>query len=247
MKTVLPFKSQPKQETRLIGDERCGVLEMPVYKSLLWHERAALRKADGTFNMFKETAMAAGKIAKLEERTDLLHLQQMVITLLTVGMGLPGQLSDEMMRIRVEHAEILNQLQVEVTEWNDRRQLAGVTALIRCRLEGFADWDETLVEANVKEDLMVHLYNFLTSEENKGIEAQDEDRQEVDEEELVGKSSEANTENPPSPTGDGSTGASSSSTPDATSSAGTTSEASPSPESSTPTKEAKSKSAKAST
>ncbi len=247
MKTVLPFKSEPKLETRLIGDEQCGVLEFPVYKSLLWHERAALRKADGTFNMFKETAMVAGKIAKIEEREDLLNLQQVVITLLTVGMGLPGQLSDEMMRIRVEHAELLNSLQVEVSEWNDRRQLAGVTALIRCRLEGFADWDETLVEANVKEDLMVHLYNFVTSEENKVSEAQDDDRNEVDEEELVGKSPEASTESPPGPTGDASAGDSSSSTPDVPSSAGTNSEASPSPESSTPTKEAKSKSAKAST
>lgn len=247
MKTALPFKSKPQQEMRLVGNEKFGILEFPVYGSLLWHERQALREADGSFNMFKETALAAGKIAKAEERSDLRDLQMKIIALLQVNMGLPADIDDEAVRIRVEHAEILNELMVQVTAWNDRRQLAGVTALIQNRLEGFADWDEIMVQRHITADLMALLYDFLYSEETKQNRAQDDERNDVDEEELVGKSSEGNTKTPPSPTGDESSGDSDSSTPEPMSSAGTTSEASPSPESSTPTKEAKSKSAKAST
>lgn len=247
MKTALPFKSKPQQTTKLVGDERCGILEFPVYGSLLWHERQALREADGSFNMFKETAMTAGAIAKAEGRSDLRDLQMKILALLQVGMGINADIDDETLRIRVEHADILNELQVKVVEWNDRRQLMGVTALIQNRLPGFTDWDEIMVQRHITDELMVHLYDFLYSEENRQNRAQDEERTEVDEEELVGKSSGESGKSQKSPTGEESSGDSNSSTPDAMNSAGTSSEVSQSPESSTPMKEAKNKSAKPST
>ena len=243
MKTALPFKSSPKQTTKLIGDEDCGILEMPVYGSLLWHELQAVRKADGGYNLFKESAMAAGKIAKKEGRTDLRDLQLQLISIMQMGMGLPTQveITDDAMRIRVEHADLLNALEVDISAWNDRRMLAAVTALVQNRLEGFEEWDEILVQRNITNKLMDHLYRFFREEEMSQVEGQAEDRSEVDEEEQVGKPPVANGKPRPSPTGEQSSGDSNSSTPATKTSPTTASEASPSSESSEPSKQAKNK------
>ena len=132
MKTALPFKSAPRQTTELIGNEECGILEMPVYGSLVWHEMQAVRKADNGYNLFKESALVAGKIALTEKRADLRAIQLQVIALMQAGMGLPPQqdIDDDMLRMKVEHASLLNDLDVGVKDWNDRRMLAAVTSLI---------------------------------------------------------------------------------------------------------------------
>ena len=247
MKTVLPFKAKPKQDTMLVGDEKCGILEMPTYGSLLWHERQAVREADSGFNMFKEAALAAGAIAKAEDRTDLLKIQQEVINLLQLSMGLSVNVTEEGVRLRVEHAPVINDLMDRIIAWNDRRQLAAVTALVQNRLEGFADWDEVMVQRHITCDLMVYLYDFFALEESNQSRAQDDERNEVDEEELVGKSSEASGKNPPNQTGDTSSGDSSSSIPVVVTSTGNDSEASQSSESSTPTPTEKPKNDKTTT
>lgn len=248
MKTQLPFKSTPVAETRLVGDEDCGVLQLPVYGSLLWHEREAVRIADQGFDMFKQTAMAAGEIARREERSDLRAIHLTLIELMQSSMGLPGNVTDEMLQIRVTHADVLNQLSEDTMAWNDRRQLKAVTALIQNRLgPDFVEWDEVLVSRHINVKLMGYLYDFFYKEETQQARSQDEDRSEVDEDEMLGKSSEESTKAQQNPTGDASIGDSSSSTPEVKSSAGTDSEANQSPESSTPTKRAKSKPAPTST
>ena len=193
------------------------------------------------------TALVAGKIAEREERSDLRYLQVLVINLMQTSMGLPAEVGDEALRIRVEHADLLNQLSVDVLAWNDRRQLAAITSLIQNRLDGFEEWDETLVQRHLTARMMGYLYDFFYAEETHQIRAQDDERTEVDEDEMVGKLSEASTENPPNPTGEESSGGSSSSTPAAKSSATSDSEVSPSSESSVPTKQGKSRHAPTST
>lgn len=236
MKTQLPFKSAPKKQMRVIGNEECGQLEMPVYGSLVWHELQAVRKADNGYNLFKESSLAAGHIAMAEKRTDLRDIQLQVISLMQAGMGLPPQrpIDDEMMRMKVEHAAILNDLEVGVKRWNDRRMLAAVTALVQNRLPGFADWDEITVERQIRTDLMNELYAFFREEEFAQAGAQDDERTEVDEEEAVKKSSKATGKSQPSRTGEQSSGGSSSSTQEPEISPGTDLEASPSSESSEP-------------
>ena len=241
MKTQLPFKSAPRQAAKLVGNEECGILEMPVYGSLVWHEVQAVRKADNGYNLFKESALVAGKIAMSEKRADLRTIQLQVISLMQAGMGLPPQqdIDDEMLRMKVEHASLLNDLEVGVKDWNDRRMLAAVTSLIQNRLPGFSDWDEVMVERHIRRDLMDALYAFFREEEYAQAEAQDDERNEVDEEEAVKKSSTATGKNQPSRTGEQSSGGSNSSTQEVVISPGTDSEASPSSESSVPSKPAK--------
>jgi len=241
MKTQLPFKSAPKQEARLVGNAECGILEMPVYGSLVWHEVQAVRKADNGYNLFKESALVAGKIALSEKRADLRAIQLQVIALMQAGMGLPPTqpIDDDMMRMKVEHADLLNDLEVGVKDWNDRRMLAAVTSLVQNRLPGFSDWDEVMVTRHIRKDLMEELYGFFREEEYAQAEAQDDERNEVDEEEAVKKSSTATGKSQPSPTGEQSSGDSSSSTQEAEISPTNASEASPSSESSEPSKQAK--------
>ena len=241
MKTQLPFKSAPRQAAKLVGNEECGILEMPVYGSLVWHEVQAVRKADNGYNLFKESALVAGKIAMSEKRADLRAIQLQVISLMQAGMGLPPQqdIDDDMLRMKVEHASLLNDLEVGVKDWNDRRMLAAVTSLIQNRLPGFSDWDEVMVERHIRRDLMDALYAFFREEEYAQAEAQDDERNEVDEEEAVKKSSTATGKNQPSRTGEQSSGDSNSSTQEVVISPTNASEASPSSESSEPSKPAK--------
>jgi len=243
MKTQLPFKSAPKQETKLVGDAENGVLEMPVYGSLLWHELQAVRKADNGYNLFKETALAAGQVVMREKRTDLRNVQLQVIALMHADVGLKPQMpiNDEMMRMKVEHADLLNKLVVEMQEWNDRRMLAAVTALVQNRLPGFAEWDEVMVERNIRFGLMDKLYTFFREEELAQAGAQDDERNEVDEEEAVKKSSKANGKSQQSPTGEESSGDSNSSTQEVVISPMNVSEVSPSSESSGHSKPVKNK------
>lgn len=243
MQGALPFKSKPKQETKLVGTADTGVLEFPVYHSLLWHERQALREADGDYNMFKETALLAGAIAASEGRSDVLDLQQAVIAILSNAMGVAMPMDDATKALRIKYIGELKELTDKTVAWNDRRTLAGVTAFIQNRLDGFVDWDESIVQRHVTQDLMVQIYNFVTEEEAGQSNAQDDERAEVDEAAELGKSSTEPGDLPQSPTGEASTGDSDSSTPVATSSDQSASEASPSPASSEPSKPEKSKSA----
>lgn len=247
MKTALPFKSQPKQEMRLVGNEDTGILEFPVYNSLLWHEQQAVRRIDREFNFWRESVLTASEICKEEEGAELSQMSLEVMAICTFALGAAPNISENGARIRLHHAEKLDDLMNRAIAWNDKRQLAAVTSLIQNRLEGFQDWDEVLVNRHLTTKLLAQIYEFFSSEENAMTAAQDDERVEIDEAAEMGKSPTEPGDPPPSPTGEGSTGASSSSTPEPESSAGSDSEASPSPASSTPSKEEKRKSVSAST
>lgn len=240
----LPFKVQPKQETTTVGDAGIGQLEFPRYRSLLWFEREALRKADQGFSLFKESGQVAALIAKKE---GLSHVQAhtMVTRILGASVGVPTILEPNELEVRAKYSTSLSALADATLAWNDRRQIAGVTAVIANRLAGCDDWSDDDTRA-LGEKLIVAIYTFVQAEEAGQQEplSPDEEQQKLVED--LGKLRPEPGNPPPNPTGSGSTGDSEPSTPEPVSSGQNASAPTPSAISSAPSKRAKDKSASAS-
>ena len=240
----LPFKTSPRQATHVVGNPSIGELEFPVYGSLLWHEREALRRADDGFSLFRESAMAAAPIAEAEGLSHI-DAHAIVTRILGASLGTGAILEPHELEIRAKYSDVLSQLSDEVLAWNDRRQVAGVTALIASRLPGCEDWSEELTRTNITEALMSELYAFVSREETGTAQAKEPSEHELAED--LGKSSPAPGDPPQSPTGSGSTGDCDASTQEPLNSDQTALDLTPSDTSSAPSKRASGKNASGST
>ncbi len=237
----LPFKVQPKQETTIVGNPDIGELEFPRYRSLLWFERDALRTADQGFSLFKESALVAAPIAKEEGLTHV-EAHTMVTRILGASLGVATVLDTKELEVRAKYSSSLSALSDATLAWNDRRQIAGVTAVIANRLAGCEDWTEADTQA-LGEQLIAAIYSFVQAEEAGQQEPSDPDEEQKKLAEDLGKLRPEPGNPPPNPTGSGSTGASEPSTQLPVSSDQTALDLTPSPTSSAPSKRAKDKSA----
>ncbi len=237
----LPFKTAPKQDTQVVGTPEIGELEFPVYRSLVWHEREALRRADAGFSLFKETAAVAAQIAPEEELSHL-DAHAMVTRILGASLGTGAILNTRETEVRARHSAVLSALNDRVVAWNDRRQLAGVTALIANRLPGCSDWTEDDTRSQLTEALIVALYGFLSAEEAGQAPEQGAEEQQQELTQELGKSLPEPGSPHPSPTGEPSTGDSDASTPEPSNLDQTALDLIPSATSSAPSKREKSKS-----
>lgn len=240
MSKQLPFKTRPAQDTVTVGTPAIGELEFPRYGSLLWFEREALRQADGGFSLFKESALVAAAIAPAEGLSHI-DAHTMVTRILGAAVGVPTVLEPQELELRAKYAQPLGTLTEATVAWNDRRQIAGVTAVIANRLAGCQDWGADDTRA-LGEQLINAIYTFVQAEES-GQEPERSGEQE--QQELVtelGKLQPAPGAPPPNPTGDASTGVSGASTPEPASLSQTALALTPSATSSTPSKRASGKS-----
>lgn len=242
----LPFKTAPRQATQIVGNPEIGELEFPVYGSLLWHEREALRKADDGFSLFRESAIVAAPIAQAEAISHI-DAHAIVTRILGASLGTGTLLESNELEIRAKYSDTLSQLNDRVVAWNDRRQVAGVTALIANRLEGCSDWTEQDTRSRITESLMAALYNFLSQEEAGQVQAKPDDEQQQELAQELGKSSPAHGSPNQNPTGQRSTGDSDASTQPLQSSDQTALALTPSASSSEPLKRERSKSGSGST
>jgi hypothetical protein len=240
----LPFKTQPRQAAVTVGNPEIGELEFPRYGSLRWFEREALRNADGGFSLFKESALVAAEIAKAE---GLPHLDAhtMVTRILGAALGAGAVLTGQELELRAKYAGPLGALTDATVAWNDRRQIAGVTAVIVNRLPGCEDWSEADTR-QLGELLIAAIFAFVQTEAGEQQEDSNAEEQERKTAEELGKLPPAPGNRPPNPTGSGSTGDCEPSTPEPMSSDQTALALTPSPTSSAPSKPANGRSAKGS-
>lgn len=244
MSKQLPFKVQPKQETTVIGNPDIGELEFPRYGSLLWFERDALRKADQGFSLFKESALVAAPIAK-EEGITHLEAHTMVTRILGASLGVQTLLEPKELEIRAKYSPSLSALSDATVAWNDRRQIAGVTAVIANRLAGCEDWTTEDTSA-LGELLIAAIFGFVQAEEAGEAKPKDPIEEEREVAAELGKLRPEPGSPPPNPTGNASTGDSEPSTQEPVSSAQTALDLTPSDTSSAPSKRARDRNASAS-
>lgn len=241
----LPFKTQPRQETRLIGTADTGQLEFPVFHALKWNERQALRKADAGFSLFRETALVAAPIAEGEGLSHL-DAHAMVTRILSAALGVNTILQPNELEIRAKYSEPITSLIDQVVAWNDRRQIAGVTAVIVNRLPACQDWTEADT-LELGEPLIAAIYNFVSEEEAGQAPQRTEDEEQAELIRDLGKSSPEPGSLPLSPTGSESSGDSGASTQELQSSGQTALALTPSPTSSAPSKKESGKNGSGST
>lgn len=235
----LPFKTAPVRHSRTIGNPSTGEVEFPVYGSLLWEEREAVREHDSNADPFRAIGSLANEIAEAEgiEPADAFGL---VAKILRGGQAL----DPEEVKIRVRHLVRIQSFTVQALTRSASRRVALVTAGIRARLEGCEAW--TLEDTRqLPEALIEAIGMFLDEEEARMTQPNEAPPEQARAEltEALGKSPTEPMSDPPNPTGQPSSGASSTHSPETHDSAPTTSPGSQSPSSVARSRQRRSRSA----
>lgn len=224
--TRLPFKTAPTVNTTVIGNERTGTLEFPVYNDLTVSESAWMATQMAERNTFSYTSRLALKISKLEHCKPV-EAHHFVAKVLAKAMGANAELSSEEESWTVKYVAELEQTALKVVDVSMQQQNLLVTAVIRHRLQGMQDWTISDTET-LPNELVQSVYVFAMAEKNHGQVQTIEDVNR-DLEEQLGKLRPAPTKSRRSRTGRRSTTAASTSTPATPTSPGTVSDPSPAP------------------
>ena len=206
----LPFQTAPQHETVILGNERTGTLEFPVYNDLTVTETAFMA-ANGTKNTaFSYTSKAALKIAR-EENAKPIDTHTFVSKVLVASMGGDVHFTEKETEWQVKYLRELEETAFKVLELSVMQQQMLVTCVIRHRLPGMSEWtsEET---ANLPSELCEAIYEFALKEQGRG-EDFDKEGQVEEVAEMLGKSRTEPTEEPSTPTGEASTTSSETSSP----------------------------------
>ncbi|MBD2005615.1 MULTISPECIES: hypothetical protein [Cyanophyceae] len=218
----LPFKITPKQNTKLVGDEASGVLEIPVLGGLKVGEQIAVDEAIRSLpNTFAEASRLAVKVDAEQELGDLLFAFDIVATpsweeyqkeeieiLQSEGKLSPKEAQKRQSELeakakifrqcRIRYAPDILALNANSEQAGRAKQLAAVSAILAHRVDD--SWT-TEDSKDLSDALFQKIWEF----------AQDEMTGEAEPEkptaETVGKQLEEKSENPS--TGESSTGESS--------------------------------------
>ena len=209
--TRLPFKTAPKISYREIGTERTGVLVFPVYADLTVNESAWLAQNTAEQNAFSYTSKVALKISNIEGIKPL-DAHHFVAKVLAKAMGAVAELTEKEEGMTVKYVKELEQTAMKVVEISLAQQNLIVTALIRHRLEGMAEW--TLNEtANLPNELVEAIFLFAQEEKNHGVPQTSEEAN-IEMEDALKKLKKEVGKSPSSRTGKKSISSSKSSTPE---------------------------------
>lgn len=162
----LPFKTAPTIETEDVGNERCGVLTFPRYNDLTVNESAWITAQAVDTNTFSFTSRLALKIAKLEKIKPIVA-HAFVAKVLAKAMGSAVQLTDEEENWTVRYVQELESTALKVVDMALAQQNLLVTAVIRHRLPGMADWslEDT---GRLPAELVESIYTFAQKERSHG-------------------------------------------------------------------------------
>lgn len=209
----LPFITSPKVETRVIGNDRTGTLEFPVYGDLTVNEAAWLTANSGGKTAFTYTSKLALKIAKLE-RVKPLDSHAFVAKVLATAMGTGGLTLDEKEQAwSVRYVRDLEECALHVLEASTRTQNALVTCVIRHRLPNMTDWlpEDT---ANLPSELCEEIFKFAIEERDRNEAGLTPEEAVQETEEMLGKYKTEVMTTLEAPTGEPSASSSESSTPE---------------------------------
>lgn len=206
----LPFQTAPQQETIILGNERTGTLEFPVYNDLTVTETAFMAANGSKNTAFSYTSKCALKIAR-DENAKPIDTHTFVSRVLVASMGGKVEFTEKETEWQVKYLRELEECAFKVLELSVMQQQMLVTCVIRHRLPGMTEWtsEET---ANLPSELCEAIYNFALKEQGRG---EDFDKDEHVEEvaEMLGKSKTEPTAEPSTQTGVKSSTKSESSTP----------------------------------
>ena len=175
MAKQLPFKTAPKAETQIIGNDQIGELEFPKLGDLTVREQAFINERLGKHSTFLEIARLSNKVAKAQKIQPVAahrFLTKCATNALQGGVGVNFDSKEENMRVKFAR-EIEDLIQFLLKEqWE--RQLITVAALCRFRLEGAEDFDVEDAR-DLPQALVQQIYGFSLVEQ--GAASSDEEQQ----------------------------------------------------------------------
>lgn len=164
MAKALPFKTAPKVETKLVGDEETGILEFPIIGDITVREQAFINDKLSKHSTFLEIARISNKVAKAEKMQPIAahgFLTKCATKSLTPQVEMEFSGKEDNMRVKYAR-EIEGLVAFLLTEqWE--RQLITVTSLVKHRLEGMEDFDVEDAR-DLGQTLVMKIYAFALIE-----------------------------------------------------------------------------------
>ena len=180
----LPFNTEPTQRTVVLGNERTGTLEFPVYGDLTVNEQTWLASNGAEKTAFAYTSKAALKIARAE-KVEPIVAHNFVARVLGSAMGAELELNETEAQWTVKYVRELEEAAMKVVEITTAQQSILVTCMIRHRLPGMSEWtpsDTSGISSELAEEIM----KFAQVEQSRG-EFQTPEEADAQMRELLGK------------------------------------------------------------
>lgn len=146
----LPFKTQPKAETVVVGSSEIGELEIKKLYDLTPNERLFIKEYVGNVDIRVEAAKISKAIAA-----------KCGLSVLEVF----NALSTANYEILVDHLEEVVEFEKQSREASERRYIATVTAIIKYRLADSWTIEDTQNPVDLPPRLKQAIYKFASSEE----------------------------------------------------------------------------------
>lgn len=170
----LPFKTAPKTETQIVGNDQVGELEFPKLGDLTVREQAFINERLGKHSTFLEIARLSNKVAKAQKIQPVAahrFLTKCATNALQGGVGMKWDEKEENMRVKfAREIEALIQFLLK-EQWE--RQLITVAALCRFRLEGTEKFDVEDAR-DLPQALVQQIYGFALIEQGAVAAAEEE-------------------------------------------------------------------------
>ena len=215
----LPFVTAPEIRVEQVGDETTGILEFPVFNSLLAGERMMLDEIDYQSTVNEQTHRLARIIQEMDELPEE-DAKLVAARLMAKHIGIPVVLEPKEDYIRQREHRLIREIDNRLSAQNEAQVTRLVTAAIIYRLgkvdPDCAKWtdDET---RNLTEGLRNAIYAFMLREQRGGAAPADPEAT------LQLMAASLGKPNLPQPTGEPSSGSSTASGPVTTPSSASTS------------------------
>lgn len=165
-KKPLPFKTQPKKETKLVGDEVSGILEIPVFGDVTVREQAWITERLSNQSTFRETARVANKISRAEKGFTPMGAHSLVTRCVTTALSGESEFTQDEENLRIKYSREIDELIQYLLDQQWRRQLVTAAALVRFRVKGQETFDEDDAR-DLPNQLVTDLYGLAMLEQNR--------------------------------------------------------------------------------
>ena len=166
----LPFVTAPEVKVEQVGDEATGILEFPVFNSLLAGERMMLDEIDYQSTVNEQTHRLASVIREMDDLPEA-DANLVAARLMAKHIGIPVVLEPKEDAIRQREHRLIRDIDNRLSAQNEAQVTRLVTAAIIYRLgkvdPDCAKWtdDDT---RNLTEGLRNAIYGFMLKEQRGG-------------------------------------------------------------------------------
>lgn len=150
----------------MVGNERTGILEFPVYHDLTVNESAWLNSNGSTKTAFTFTSKLALKISRAE-KVKPIDAHMFVTQVLAAAMGAEMDATPKQSDWLVKYARDLEDTAMKVLEVSVSQQNLLVTTVIKHRLKGMEDWAPSDTNG-LPSELCEEVYKFALAEQSRG-------------------------------------------------------------------------------